>query len=570
MAMSTVLNYFRHHIRQFGSAQGGNVMLTFALLTVPIMGFVGSAVDYSRANSAKASMQAAADATALMLSKEVSGLTTGQIDSKASAYFTALLHNTDLTNVKITPTYSTSGGTQVVITGTGTVTTTFMKVVGISNLNVDVSSTVKWGNSRLRVALVLDNTGSMSSANKMNALKTATKNLLDQLQTAAGQNGDVYVSIIPFVKDVNVDKVNYNETWIDWTDWEAEPPILVGTSKKPSNWDSIGPGSTCPFTDSTHGFHCMDRPATLTGASTSTKIKSSGTYKSLICPSIDNGNKTPLKASVYYNGCYDSTTTWKASNATCPSGDSAKCTCTGSGSSKTCTTKSGYFYHPWRPAVSAYPSANVNGTPAHNTWNGCVVDRGDSTGPNSGNYDTNVVAPNTSNAATLFAAEQYELCPAVAVMPLSYNWTAMKSLVDKMSPDGNTNQAVGLVHGWMSLVGGGPFPTPPAMDSNYSYQQIIILLTDGLNTQDRWYTSASQIDARQKLTCDNVNAAGISLYTIQVNTDGDPTSSLLQNCAGKKNKYPDPDKFFLLTSANQLVTTFNQIGTALSNLRVAR
>jgi hypothetical protein len=95
-------------------------------------------------------------------------------------------------------------------------------------------------------------------------------------------------------------------------------------------------------------------------------------------------------------------------------------------------------------------------------------------------------------------------------------------------------------------------------------------MTDGLNTQDRWYTSASQIDAREKLTCDNVNAAGITLYTIQVNTDGDPTSTLLQKCAGKKDKYPDPDKFFLLTSANQLVTTFNQIGTALSNLRVAK
>ncbi len=160
-----------------------------------MMGVVGSAIDYSRANAAKASMQAAADATALMLSKDAAGLTTAQINSKASAYFTALLHNTDLTNVKVTPTYSTSGGSQIVVSGTGTVTTTFMKIVGFSKLNVDVSSTVKWGNSRLRVALVLDNTGSMSSAGKMTALKTATKNLLDQLQAAAGQNGDVYVSI---------------------------------------------------------------------------------------------------------------------------------------------------------------------------------------------------------------------------------------------------------------------------------------------------------------------------------------------------------------------------------------
>ncbi len=208
-------------------------MLTFALLTVPMMGFVGSAIDYSRANSAKASMQAAADATALMLSKEIATLTTAQINSKASGYFNALLNNnTDLTNVKVTPTYSTSGGSQVVVKGTGTVTTTFMKVVGFSSLDVDVSATVKWGNTRLRVALVLDNTGSMSSANKMNALKTAAKSLLDQLKNAATKNDDVYVSIVPFSKDVNVDPVNYNReldqvVWLNDT-WDENN----GTCKK--------------------------------------------------------------------------------------------------------------------------------------------------------------------------------------------------------------------------------------------------------------------------------------------------------------------------------------------------
>src|SRR5207253_1276710 len=34
-------------------------------------------------------------------------------------------------------------------------------------------------------------------------------------------DGDVYVSIIPFVKDVNVGSSNYNQSWIDWTDWDA-------------------------------------------------------------------------------------------------------------------------------------------------------------------------------------------------------------------------------------------------------------------------------------------------------------------------------------------------------------
>lgn len=139
----------------------------------------------------------------------------------------------------------------------------------------------------------------------------------------------------------------------------------------------------------------------------------------------------------------------------------------------------------------------------------------------------------------------------------------MSSLVNNMSPNGNTNQAIGLALGWMSLTGGGPF-TAPAMDPNYTYNQIIILLTDGLNTQDRWYSVQSQIDARQTMTCNNIKAAGITLYTIQVDTDNTPTSSLLQQCAS------DSSKFFLLSSASQIVTTFNTIGTNLSQLYVAK
>ncbi len=455
MATRTLFNFLRDRFRKFERAEGGNIMMTFALATVPIMGFVGSAIDYSRANAAKAAMQAAADATALMMSKSISNLNSGQITTEAGNYFNALLTNNQVTGVTVTPTYTTTGGTQVVLSATASMPTTFMKVLGMSSLNIDVSSTVKWGDKRLRVALVLDNTGSMSSAGKMTALKTAAKNLLSQLQAAVSQNGDVYVSIIPFVKDVNVDPINYNQSWIDWTDWDANNGTCKGYSGKKQPQDK----SSC----------------------------------------LSAGGK------------------WTPDN--------------------------------------------------HNTWNGCITDRGNSSGPSTLNTDTNVTPAVAGNIPTLFPADQYSYCPAT-VMPLSYNWSAMNTAVDNMSPNGSTNQNIGLVHGWQSLVGGGPFPAPPALDPNYTYQQVIILLTDGLNTQDRWYGNGSstspQIDARQQITCDNVKAAGITIYTVQVNTDGDPTSTLLQNCASS------PDKFFLLTSANAIVATFRQIGTALSSLRVAK
>jgi hypothetical protein len=92
----------------------------------------------------------------------------------------------------------------------------------------------------------------------------------------------------------------------------------------------------------------------------------------------------------------------------------------------------------------------------------------------------------------------------------------------------------------------------------------IILLSDGFNTQNRWSTSETTIDTRQTTLCNNVKAAGITIYTIQVNTGGDPTSSVLQSCASTA------DKFFMLTSANQVLTAFNTIAAQLSKLRISQ
>ena len=61
----------------------------------------------------------------------------------------------------------------------------------------------------------------MADGGKITALKTATNSLLTQLKSPVVNNGDVYVSIIRFVKDINVDPVSYNQLCIDWTEWNA-------------------------------------------------------------------------------------------------------------------------------------------------------------------------------------------------------------------------------------------------------------------------------------------------------------------------------------------------------------
>jgi Flp pilus assembly protein TadG len=220
MALTTFFDRLRRTARELRTANGANVTITFALATIPMVGFVGAAVDYSHANSVKTALQAATDATALMLSKNAASWTNSQIQTKATDYLTALFNRPEATGLSVTATYNTSGGSQILVVSSANVKTNFMGLLGFNTMRVGADSQVKWGNSRLRVALVLDNTGSMAQDGKMTALKTATNNLLDQLKSAAAQDGDVYVSIIPFVKDVNVGAGNYQATWIDWTDWD--------------------------------------------------------------------------------------------------------------------------------------------------------------------------------------------------------------------------------------------------------------------------------------------------------------------------------------------------------------
>ena len=421
-------------VARFCSAREGNVAMMFAIALVPLLVATGGLIDYTRMWTVETKMQDAADATATMLSKDAATMTQAQMQAKADAFFAVNFTSPFTNSLVVTPTYSVAGPS-VTVKATAALPTYFLPLIGKTTLPVATSSTVVWGESRLRVALVLDTTGSMNDDGKIAALKTATHNLLKQLKDASHTDGDVYVSIIPFSKDVNAGKANFAASWLRWDLWD----------------DVNGSCSKNQYTTKTT--------------------------------------------------CQNAGKTWTAKN--------------------------------------------------HNTWNGCVTDRDQS-------YDTLNTAPGV--AATLFPTEQYASC-ATQLTDLSYDWTALNSAVDALTPNGNTNQAIGLQWGWQSLTA-APF-TIPAYDPQYKYRKVIILLTDGMNTEDRWYGNSNQIDAREKVLCGNLAASDISVYTVQVNTGADPTSQMLKDCA------TDPSQTFLLTTADAIVTAFASIGTSLSQLRIS-
>jgi len=459
MNTTSIFSRSRRLAAKFRRANGGNVAVMFAIAILPILGFVGAAVDYARVNNARTAMQAALDTTALMLSKDVTGLSAAEVNEKAQKYFAALYkQHPEAQNVAVTAAYTSSpkDGSKIVLNASASMETNFMKVAGYPQLDFGTSSTTVWGTTRLRVALALDNTGSMSKAGKMSALKTAAKDLIDQLRSAAKNDGEVYISIIPFAKDVNIGSVaNTSTKWLRWD---------LGQCNK------------------------------------------------------SNGRRSSTDLGFMTN---------------------SECTSLG-GDDWTVATKSG--------------------------WTGCVSDRYDT--PTA--YDISSVAPynakqtadKTSDRNTQFPAENYGDCPA-SILPLTYDWTALKNKVDAMQPNGNTNQAIGLAWAWLSLLQQDPL-NAPAEDSNYKYSKVVILLSDGDNTQNRNSSSVSAIDARQRLLCDNAKAAGIQIYTIQVNTANDNTSSVMSYCASGSNNY------FSTTTAAGINTAFSAIGASLSKLRIAK
>lgn len=452
---------------RFRRADGGNVAVFFAIAILPMLALVGAAIDYARVNNARTALQTALDTAALMVSKDAAAgtLSDDKVTAKAQAYFTALYNHPEAPvgpiTAKFTP--NTGQGATIVLSGGGAMQTDFMKVAGFPTIDFGSSSTTTWGNTKLRVAIALDITGSMNQFGKLPAMKTAAIQLINKLKDSAKTTDDVYISITPFNVMVNLGSqagtigssnlIDY-KSWLDW--------------------------------DTSYG-------------------------------SCSNKSKSTRSA---------------------------------------CTAAGGKW------------TANSS----LKNWKGCVQDRAQ-------DYDTTNTAPDSSIPNTLIPAKSYSTCGA-SVLPMTSAYTAtesdsstddttLKGKINNLVAGGATNQAIGMFWAWMSLQKGDPLNTP-AKDSNYIYTDAIILLSDGLNTQDRWYGNGSdpapQVDARQKILCDNIKDiknGKTAIYTIQVNTDGDPESAVLKYCA-------DSGSFFPTTTASGIGDAFTQIGASLLKLRIAK
>jgi len=145
---------------RFFADQRGGVAPIFALGLVPMIGMAGAAIDYSRANAARTAMQATLDSAALMVAKEAQTIPPAQVNSVAANYFNAAFDRPDVQSLQVTASIGNgpNGGTTVTASATGSVSTTFMHVLGRSSMAVAARASVTNANDGLGCVLSLNRT----------------------------------------------------------------------------------------------------------------------------------------------------------------------------------------------------------------------------------------------------------------------------------------------------------------------------------------------------------------------------------------------------------------------------
>jgi len=198
-------------LRAFGRAKAGNVAMMWALMGAVLIGLIGITVDFTRAQALRNQMQNAADGAALVAERS-SNRTMAERIAAARAFFEAEMGSADLTGMTFSVVQLSDGGHQV--DARLPMPLSLARVVRPEDWDIHVLAVAEANASPpIEVALVLDNTGSMSA--DMGALRDAASDLAADLLALDGDT--VRVAVVPFVAQVNIGNGATQMAWMDTT-----------------------------------------------------------------------------------------------------------------------------------------------------------------------------------------------------------------------------------------------------------------------------------------------------------------------------------------------------------------
>ncbi|MBE7198295.1 MAG: VWA domain-containing protein, partial [Parafilimonas terrae] len=424
------------------------------------------------------------------------------------------------------------------------------------------------------IALVLDNTGSMSASSggqsKLQAVQTAATNFVNYVYTSPAFSDQTRIAIVPFAGAVAIDPSAYRyATWIDQT------------GQSGYHWTNVLPPIPSAFTSRFDIFAKLQKANTSWGWA--------GCLETLPYPlnvqdgAPTSGNKdsyfVPLFAPDEPGDADPNVAYFPQRNPTAASYNSYIDDDTSSGS---CGIPSTYAQALGQPCKYQNP-----------------------TNPISSSY---LGIPNGPNFG----------CTTQPLQRLTSSTSTLKAVINKMAPLGSTNIHEGFMWGWRTLSPNSVFKddnqaayAPATNTSNATtINKIIILMTDGTNS---WSANGSAptgslyfaagyfqnvntqnaktknpntrlpptnqnisnatnargaLDALTKEACGKAQAVNISIYTIGFSIPSDPIDTagqtLLQNCASS------PDQYFLANTADDLISAFQKIQSSIGTLRLTQ
>ena len=524
--------------RRFLADRSGNFAMLMALMTIPVIGGLGLAIDYSNASRLKSDFQQALDSAAVAIAREGKTVTNDEARDIAIAFLGENFEE-GYTNLTIT-----NDNGLVTVDADTVYDTTFARIFGYNHIPIDGSSQAATDYQTNEIALVLDTTGSMAGG-KLASLKDAVKGMIDDMAALNSIPDGLKFALVPFSDFVNVGPQfgpSFNAqgiqnsdgaSWLDLNGDTLVPQLELVTGL--SRFQLIKHlGATWPG--------CVESRIQYNGtnyAATDDEPKASRP-ETLFVPAFNID-----EPSGFYPNNYISSTVNPFDTTT--AGVKAK------------LAKYGV-------------KTNGSGKPLPATsWTTVAVDY--STSTFYGNYQR-PKGPGYS-------------CSSQPISALSTNYTALKSKVNSLVAAGSTNIAEGVAWGWRVLSPGVPF-TEGRPKKTSTNSKIMVVLSDGANsfaTLNNDFRSAyssqgylvdgriatpgankstvdAEMDVRTLQACSAAKLDGIEIYTISLEIDEQATLDMLEACAS------DKAHFFNLPSRSMLSDAFKQIKDKIAKVRL--
>ena len=570
----------RHMFKRLWSQTRGNVTIVSALSMLPIAMAIGGGIDFSNIMNARAHLQDATDSAAIAGALNSAGtLTTQQAAADKSFYSNItdpVLNGSGLNGAL---TVATENNVQTMTyTGKATVKTFMLGLVGIQS--VPISAIAKTGvtiNSA-EIAFVLDNTGSMAQNSKMTSLKTSLDSVLASLLDSNGNNaGKTKVALVPFDTQVALSNVASMSNYAG--NFSNVSQVYTCSNLSDAQCDAVTGNSTslCQSMSNAYGSSVASDCA----ANTDSYIRVSGSYYYVYTstyfanPSYNSSCRYSCGNNYRYLTYYRvAAYSFSGSNANQAGSSSTQGYYTSSPSAMTAWSAGYSSYTEYTGTISyAYPTAGGYGSSSttvfkdNNTvtansdllgvgtqnWSGCVIDRAQP-------YDVQSDAPVTTNTNTLYPAAKCATNSLLPIMDLTTDIASARTYAQKMTPAGNTNITIGIQWGIEVLSPTAPFSNGAAF-TDTTINKYMILLTDGQNTQNRWSTKSSDIDARTALACTAAKNLGITVFTVRLE---DGNSDMLSKCASQTGYY------YNLSNASQINGALGGIMTSIKKIRLTK